>query len=91
MATKRVGRVTFAQQERMLEFVEEYPPMMTKKFDANFSAIQYKKQWNDATKLLNAENNHLNARTEEKWQKVKCLKYLLFIYLFYFCLLHKQH
>lgn len=73
MSKKRLGKVTHSQQNRLLEFVEEYPPMLTKKFDKNFTLAKYDKLWNDITKILNAENNNLNARTSEKWQRVKFL------------------
>ncbi|XP_043463812.1 uncharacterized protein LOC122499490 [Leptopilina heterotoma] len=68
MAKIRFAKVTYSQQKKLLKFVEDYPRMMSKKFNDNFTLTNYETVWNDLTEILNAENNS-NVRTSEKWQK----------------------
>ncbi|XP_051168393.1 uncharacterized protein LOC127286125 isoform X1 [Leptopilina boulardi] len=67
---RRIGRVTYKQQELIIEALEKNPILLSKKCTPQFTKEQYNKTWANLTKILNAANYQLNAKTCDKWKKV---------------------
>lgn len=76
-AKKRTGRITYKQQELILESIEKNSILLTKSFSSEFTKEDYEEEWKKLSKNLNASNYQLNARTYDKWQKVKLFNYFL--------------